>query len=519
MKSKLLTVGCYLLVLIPGIGYTVSEKQLNQEVKRLQQQMHVLQQQLTALQQHSDKTKKSPQLQHVHSKTTARQYHVSKIIVHTPAKNTESSSFYPTAFIADNQIVTYIAGTPVVSSPFLGARPAFDGSDYIVNISSINRDLRLMEQRRMLYRAYKQEGYPPPNRPIIALSGKSQPLAMINQPPFEPTTLDLNLGANELDVAAVLNDKVEAFMGIVYDAAPPSVGGQRVANSAFGLSLGFINIGNLDDTPFYFTAGQLYAPFGRYSSSMVSAPLPLMLGRTLTRPFILGYKSQENSGPYVAIYAFKSDTTLNSSGIGGVNIGYLVQTAKVFGDFGAGLIANIADSNQMQFNGANSGNSSNVFGGFASAANGNEEISQIPGVDAHANISMDRYNFAAEWVCATRPFRARDLSFNGSGAQPQAGQLEGSVTFKIFDKPASVGLGYQWTKQALALQLPQQRATGVFNISMWKDTVESIEYRHDINFNANQYANGAAPTGSENNNTIGTNQPSDTITLQIGVYF
>ncbi len=45
----------------------------------------------------------------------------------------ESLEFYPTALIADNKVLTYIAGTPVVSSPYLGSRPAFDGSDYIVN--------------------------------------------------------------------------------------------------------------------------------------------------------------------------------------------------------------------------------------------------------------------------------------------------------------------------------------------------------------------------------------------------
>ena len=53
--------------------------------------------------------------------------------------------------MADGRVVTFIAGTPVVTSPYLGARPAYDGSDYIVNISSINRDVRLMEQRRRLY--------------------------------------------------------------------------------------------------------------------------------------------------------------------------------------------------------------------------------------------------------------------------------------------------------------------------------------------------------------------------------
>ena len=105
--------------------------------------------------------------------------HSSAVTVHRLDSDPESLEFYPTALLADEHIVTYIAGTPVVASPYLGSRPAFDGSDYIVNISSINRDIRLMQQRRRLYRAYEKIGYPIPHQPIIALSGKVEPLATL----------------------------------------------------------------------------------------------------------------------------------------------------------------------------------------------------------------------------------------------------------------------------------------------------------------------------------------------------
>ena len=108
---------------------------------------------------------------------------------------------------------------------------------------------------------------------------------------------------------------------------------------------------------------------------------------------------------------------------------------------------------------------------------------------------------------------------NGQGARPQAGQLEASVTFKMFKKPASFGLGYQWSKETLALNIPAQRFAGVFNISIWKDTVESLEYRHDWYFPQNQYANGAAPMGVVNMNTISPGGATDTLLAQIGVYF
>jgi len=142
-----------------------------------------------------------------------------------------------------------------------------------------------------------------------------------------------------------------------------------------------------------------------------------------------------------------------------------------------------------------------------------------PAIDAHIIIGYDRYNFTAEWVGVTEPFRVQDLSYNGRGAKPQALQTEASMTFRSFDRPASVGLGYQWSSEALALNIPKQRIVAVYNISIWQDTVESIEYRHDIDYKANQFANGAAPVGMTNLNTIGTGKSSDTVSLQIGVYF
>jgi hypothetical protein len=448
-------------------------------------------------------------------KEEGKNFHTSPLRVHVVDEDKKTTGFFPTALIADGRVISYIAGTPVVTAPYLGDRPAFDGSDYIVNISSINRDIRLMEQRRRLYRAYESIGYPKPNMPIIAISGKAEPVAMINRPYVGESQSDLNLGSSELDVAAALNDKVEAFISVAYDDTPPPIG-PRVDNSAFALNMGFVNIGNLDKSPLYFTAGQMFVPFGRYSSSMISSPLPLRLARTKSRPFILGYKSQGDHGPYGAIYGFKSDTDLGHTGIGGVNLGYTINAGDLSGDVGVGYISSLTDSTGMQ----NTGSAPfTTFGGFASPTNGSELVHRVPGVDVHGNISFDRYSLTAEWVGSSGAFRTRDLSFNGRGAKPQAAQLEAGVTFMAFRKPASLGASYQWSKDTLALNLPKHRFSGVFNISIWKDTVESLEYRHDVDYKRSQYANGVSAPGFINEPTFGTGRAADALIAQIGVFF
>lgn len=540
MKHKVLIMA---MAAASGSLFAADNAELQREIQRLQEQTRQLQTQLDRLQKQlvSQPVKKTKQAGKVKVKppikatkrvqpekpiisssgskpdrATKHIYHSSPLRVHTLDGDPDSSSFYPTALIADGHVVAYIAGTPVVTAPYLGDRPAFDGSDYIVNISSINRDIRLMQQRRRLYQAYERIGYPVPNMPIVALSGKLEPAADITRSYAADTTGDLNLGSSELDVAAALNDKVEGYMSIAYDDSPPPIGGPRVANSVFNLNMGFVNIGDLDVTPYYFTAGQLYAPFGRYSSAMISSPLTLRLTRTKARPFILGYKSQYDSGPYAAVYAFKSDTSLGRSGVAGVNAGYTIKSGDTTGEIGASYIGSITDSGGMQSTGSAPGT---TFGGFGSPTNGSELVRKVPGVGVHGSLSFDRYNLTAEWVGATEAFRTQDLSFNGRGAKPQAAQLEAGVTFMAFSKPASLALGYQWSKETLALNLPEHRVSGVFNISIWKDTVESLEYRHDIDFNTNQFANGAAPPGSVNQNTVGTGRSSDSLIAQIGVYF
>lgn len=532
------------LFVFPLIVLASPQANLQDEVRALQQQTLQLQARLDRLQkqlvsQSSVKKNKKSVLKHKAapssknkpkvispsappsiSPKTSTGVHSSPVTVHHLDKDPETLEFYPTALVADEHVLTYIAGTPVVTSPYLGSRPAFDGSDYIVNISSINRDIRLMQQRRSLYQAYKGLGYPVPHKPIIAISGKVVPVASIGGGPyFDLTTGDISLGASELDVAAILNDKVEAYVSIAVDTSPPDVGGQRLSNSSIDLNMGFVNMGDLEKTPFYFTAGQLFVPFGRYSTSMVSAPLTMIMARTKSRPFILGYKSKTESGPFAAVYGFRSDTTLGSSGTGGVNLGYVFDTGHMMGEIGGSAISSINDSGGMQFTGSVPGTTFGNFGGFSSPSNGNENVKKIPAVGVHGYVSIDRYNFTAEWIGATARFRQQDLSFNQFGAKPQAAQLEASVTFNAFDKPSTVGVGYQWSKETLALNLPQQRISGVFNISIWKDTVESLEYRHDINFNTAQYANGAAPIGQVNANTTGPGGTADTLLAQIGVYF
>ncbi len=421
------------------------------------------------------------------------------------------SRYYPTALTANGKILTYIAGTPVVTSPYLGQRPAFDGSDLVIAMSKINQDLRIMEQRDMIEQEYVKEGYPMPNTPILMLSGTLQPLFTYgNSFQTHSAQGNMTLDTAELDTTAIVNPWVEGLASFIYSNAPPAQGGDVTSNSSVSVDKAFVNIGNLSKTPFYLTAGQVYVPFGQYSSYMVSGPLTAVLGKTQIRAAMVGYAPVEDNGFFGTLYAYNSDTTLNSTGAGGGNLVYQYGNEDTNGNLGVSLTSNIGDATGMQSTGASSGQ----FGGFG-ADSSTEEVAQTPGYDIHGVFNTGAYSFIGEFVSAMKPFADSAMSYNGEGAQPMALQAEGAYTFKFFHKPAALALGYGWSGQSLALQIPEQRFSATLNVSWWRDTVESLEYRHDMDYSTSDYASGIGAT----TNTTGTGRSADTVSALLAIYF
>lgn len=420
------------------------------------------------------------------------------------------SRYYPTALTANGKILTYLAGVPVVTSPFLGARPAFDGSDLIINISKINQDIRLMEQRDMIEQQFIEEGYPVPNTPILMLSGTLQPLFTYQKPYEGSASGNFTLDAVELDTTAIVNPWVEGLASFVYSSAPPAQGGDVTSNSSVSVDKAFVNIGNLSKTPLYMTAGQVYVPFGQYSSNMVSAPLPMIIGRTQVRSAMFGYAPTEDTGFFGTLFTYNSDTTAGNSAAGGGNLVFQFGNEDINGNLGGSLTTNIADSDGMQNTGAGDGE----FAGFG-ANSDNENVSQVGGYDIHGVFNIGPYSFLGEYVSSISPFDVSALSYNGSGAQPMGLNAEAARTFKFFHKPATIAVGYGWTDQALALLIPKQRISATLNVSWWRDTVESLEFRHDIDYSSSDYASGIGAT----TNTVGTGSSSNTVSALLAVYF
>lgn len=417
----------------------------------------------------------------------------------------------------------FIVGTPVISSPFIGINSEFNASDLVVNQPYVNEDLYLLQQRKQIYNYLTQTDHLFSTTPVVNLSGKieSQIFHTSHFGNFQNNSAtDIDLTGIELDTEILVNQWTTGLIAFVYDNTPPmNMSPRRIDNSHVFLERGFLTFGNLAEFPMYGTIGQFYVPFGQYSSSMISDPLTKTLGRTKTRAIELGFSKQFNDENDLNVAAFifrgPSRTSIDNNGLRnyGANVEYIFTKPKWNIDLGGSYIRSIADSLGMQHNGNNGpGN----FEGFATN-NNTEILNPVPGLDARGTLSVGAFSLTGEYVTASHSFAESVLSFDGQGAKPVAFHTEAEYKFNVFERPSALIVGYDQSKDVLGLLLPKKRYIATVSTSIWKDTIESVEFRHDIDYSATDVATGQ--TSQSFNAINGTGKSGNTVTLQVGLYF
>lgn len=410
----------------------------------------------------------------------------------------------------------------VSTSPYVAQQTAYDASDIWSQQSSMNEDLFLLQYKQQLEHNLEKVNVSLNQRPILEISGAIEGMALqtFNSFTNDSGNGDINLNTAELDFNAMASRWATAFMSIEFDSAPPQTG-NRVINSRLYLSRGFATIGNLDSEPFYFTIGQMYLPFGRYSSNMVTAPLTLSLARVNDRAALLGYY---HDGVYASLYVYPgidanaTDTVFHA---GGANLGYKFVPVSILNvNIGAGIISDMTDSQGI----GNTGAAAPQFPGFTNiggipnvGANQYPFGHTVPGADIHTELSYGTWSLAAEFLSATREFASQDLTFNGNGAEPKASHIELSHNFMIENYNVTAGLAYGRSWESVGLNLPQQSFIGYLRTSFWKNTIEALEFRHDQDYSSDDNSTAATNFGAFSNQ--GTGKGRDMLLAQLGVYF
>lgn len=428
----------------------------------------------------------------------------------------------------------------VSSGPYIGIPLEFSGSNLIINSPSVNEDIALLNIRKNIAQRLVALGRPKDSSGShILLSGIIEGQALYKNGNGTEHQSDIDLTTANLD-AYILGPSTWTS-GLLELAYENNIGTQTgafssndaVLNSRVFVNKAFVVLGDFQKSPFYSSFGQLYVPFGVYSTTMVSSPLTKILARTQARALVLGYKQQAPNSLNVSAYAFQGASYVADAGRinnGGINVDYSFKMHRVNADVGGGFIGNIADSQGMQFTG-NNNNTPPQFGGFGGPTEtftpvaggpafqgptGNEQLEhRVPAYDFHALIGLgDNVQLLGEYILTATSFSAADLTIDGQAARPQAMHVEGVYNIPYFVQPTSVGVAYDMSKDALAIGLPAQRYSMTINRSFWKNTLQSLEFRRDLNYAADKTSSGSGVIGPN-----GNGDSNNMVTLQFDYYF
>lgn len=361
-------------------------------------------------------------------------------------------------------------------------------SGLIVAIPHYNQDLQLLQYRQRLNKAMKKN--------MIEFSGKFEVQANTSRDADGSTDGGIEFSEIELDAIGYITPWVTGFLSLGYDNDFST----RSLPRGGSLDKAFITLGNLNQSPFYATAGQRYLPFGQYDNYMVTPPVTRFLGRTKVPQLSIGYQHTGNYGLYATIFTYRGQSQLESSSmkrVGGT-LGYQYEKDQLKTDVGIDYISNIADSQGMQ---KEIFNENNIL------------MKRVPAMAAHGKISISDYSLVAEYLTTTTSFDPANLTFNDVAAKPTALSLTAVYAFKSWGKPSEVAVYYGKTKDALALNLPQSRASIAYNLVLSKNFVFSVEYRRDKEYAATTVSQ------AQGNVLTGEGSYSQAVTGQLTYFF
>ncbi|HEU5281225.1 MAG TPA: LbtU family siderophore porin [Gammaproteobacteria bacterium] len=395
----------------------------------------------------------------------------------------------------------------VSTGPYVGVPYQFAGGDLVVNSPSVNTDLQLLSIRKSIHNQLMAMGdqvFKEPSHSHLLLSGTAEVQGNYTNNGGAPSTTNIDVTNVALDAFFMgPSDWTLGFIEFDYNNGTPATdvfGGNSqytVADSRLMVNKAFITIGNFSESPFYTTFGQMYVPFGTYQSLMITDTLPKVLGRTKSRAVEVGFMQQGQNAFYGSTYIFRGDShaaSVDKVNNGGLNLGYKFS-GVVNGTVGGGVIANLADSVGFQ--------TANNF------QNAEQIVHRVPGYNLNATIGLgSKWDLIAEYVTASTRFNPNDMAYNGHGAKPSAIDTQLSYAFPILDnKPSAIGIGYSASSQAMAMGMPLNRYSLVMNTSLWRNTLQAIELRHDREYAAsttggNAGSEAAAPATGKYDNAI-----------------
>ncbi len=276
---------------------------------------------------------------------------------------------------------------------------------------------------------------------------------------------DISLATIEIGFDAEITDNVSAHILLLHEED----------GTDLEVDEGSITIAQLGGAPLTLTAGQMYVPFGRFESHMISDPLTLVLGESRESIIQLGAEQGNFSG---SVYSFKGATReLNTSErikSFGANVMFRIERENLNLNSGISYINNLAESDTIQ-----------------DIINPPTALSKRPaGIALHTIMRRGPLTMIAEYIGAKDSFATTDLAFNGQSAKPNAYNIEAGYELLIFNKEATLALAFQGSRQAQTLGMPESRVLTSINVPLREQTSLSFEWAKSDDYAINEGGSG-----------------------------
>jgi hypothetical protein len=306
---------------------------------------------------------------------------------------------------------------------------------------------------------------------------------------------------------ATVNPNPETFKGVgsaEYDAAySNNING--AGNSQVQVEQAYVTVSDFDNSAFFGQVGKSFQDFSRYDLHPITESLTQQMSEVLATSLKVGFINQGFTG---SIYAFDDPINKNNNSNPTTNYGASLgydQNGSDFGwDVGLGYLYNMIGANNVAYDVVN-------FTGT------NTYHNRVGAVALYGDLNSGPFTVNARYTQAVQRFNVNDLTQDGvadlavgsaligsgtqvtpagsaSGAKPWAAGVQAGYGFDAWGKNQNIYLGYQASREAAGLNLPESRWLAGYDIDMFgKNTTLGIEWDHDMAYSTSN--------GGTNNNT------------------
>jgi hypothetical protein len=386
-----------------------------------------------------------------------------------------------------------------------------------INEETIVKEKRLNEEKvaltEMIKKGLSSEIY---NQRLAEIDKE---LDLIQRNPSSTDAAKLEKEASKFNIKGIID------IDITYDKSNSGVYTSDIVASNLGLAFGYEPSEKLateisllyeeDDTDLevdtatisykskedgmYFQLGQMYAPFGEYASEFISDPLTLSVGEMRETAIKAGYNFGHTD---LSIFVFNgtSKRPTHSDHINDIGLKMAHDLDSVRLSYG--VVDDLSESD---------GVSAALTDDDSDGTTTDDLQSKTPAYHIGLEFAKDDFSLFIETVSVFDQFNASDLAYKDQGAKVSAYHLNIKKTFSQFETPLSVLIGFDQTKEALALTLPKTRYSIQGSLDLQDLFLVSLESKIEKDYKTSECTTS---TGS-----CGTGRSSYTQTLQVSREF